>query len=618
MATPQPGVRSRCGCWCPKPSRRCSLPSGNPASLRSGALPTFPPQRIARHARRRELYRHGGPWSRDPGATTGACASSSGSGTAQYLQPPSSRGGCGGKQAGGRDPSARSIDESLQGSHVLVDSFEEALEDSAFMDKVSDVHSEHEGESQGAKFVLRSLWDMKLPELSEHAQFQKMVQVLVLTAAAAVLSNMDKVNIAVAAVPMMAELGWSKTVVGVLQASFFWGYLLAQIPSGKLVSQFNGRLVLAVGVLLWSLGTLMVPACAYTNIAWLCFARFLVGFFQATAPSANADLITRWAAIEERSRAVTAVWAGFNLGNVIGLLAAPACVSIWGWESVFYIFGSLGIVWSLGWLAVNHGLQLPSKVACSRNQFVRVREYDKEQPREVLERPKKNTDPIPYGTFFKLPAFWAMNTVHFCENWGKFTLMAWMPAFYRSNFDLSLTTSSALSILPYVLGIVVSSVGATAADALVKRGWELTTVRKLMQGIASGGAGTCLLLTLAASSPVAVVASLTAALAVSSLSTVGLYCSHQDISPKYAGVLLSVTNTFGSLPGMLGNLLVGFLMDATGSWAYSLMIPCIVCYAISLITWLALYSSEPVDFDNYQPSRPRASGWKKIGGLATS
>jgi len=41
--------------------------------------------------------------------------------------------------------------------------------------------------------------------------------VLVLTAAAAVLSNMDKVNIAVAAVPMMAELGWSKTVVGVLQ-----------------------------------------------------------------------------------------------------------------------------------------------------------------------------------------------------------------------------------------------------------------------------------------------------------------------------------------------------------------------------------------------------------------
>lgn len=137
------------------------------------------------------------------------------------------------------------------------------------------------------------------------------------------------------------------------------------------------------------------------------------------------------------------------------------------------------------------------------------------------------------------------------------------------------------------------------ADSLIKKGWELTTVRKLMQCLASGGAGACMLVCVLASSATVQVASLTAALAMSNLSTVGLYCSHQvgascipkfltswhesrpiaslanhpaaqrhswmmqDISPKYAGVMLSITNTFGSLPGMLGNLLVGTLMDIT-------------------------------------------------------
>jgi hypothetical protein len=36
------------------------------------------------------------------------------------------------------------------------------------------------------------------------------------------------------------------------------------------------------------------------------------------------------------------------------------------------------------------------------------------------------------GAFFKVPAFWSMIIVHFGENWGKFTLMAWMPIYYKA------------------------------------------------------------------------------------------------------------------------------------------------------------------------------------------
>ena len=45
-----------------------------------------------------------------------------------------------------------------------------------------------------------------------------------MTSIAAMISNMDKVNMSVAIVPMMASMGWSTTVAGVLQV--FHGLVL--------------------------------------------------------------------------------------------------------------------------------------------------------------------------------------------------------------------------------------------------------------------------------------------------------------------------------------------------------------------------------------------------------
>ena len=39
-----------------------------------------------------------------------------------------------------------------------------------------------------------------------------------------------QVNISVAIIPMAQDFGWSPTVSGLVQSSFFWGYALSQIP----------------------------------------------------------------------------------------------------------------------------------------------------------------------------------------------------------------------------------------------------------------------------------------------------------------------------------------------------------------------------------------------------
>jgi ACS family sodium-dependent inorganic phosphate cotransporter len=61
-----------------------------------------------------------------------------------------------------------------------------------------------------------------------------------------------QVNISVAIIPMAHEFGWSSTVAGLVQSSFFWGYLLSQIPGGYAASLLGGRKVLPAGVGVWS------------------------------------------------------------------------------------------------------------------------------------------------------------------------------------------------------------------------------------------------------------------------------------------------------------------------------------------------------------------------------
>jgi MFS transporter, ACS family, solute carrier family 17 (sodium-dependent inorganic phosphate cotransporter), other len=74
----------------------------------------------------------------------------------------------------------------------------------------------------------------------------------------------DKVNMSVAIIPMAQDFGWSPTVSGIVQSSFFYGYMLTQIPSGYISSTIGGRKVLPAGVGVWSAATAAVPVLAGT------------------------------------------------------------------------------------------------------------------------------------------------------------------------------------------------------------------------------------------------------------------------------------------------------------------------------------------------------------------
>ncbi|KAB5514610.1 hypothetical protein DKX38_028516 [Salix brachista] len=205
---------------------------------------------------------------------------------------------------------------------------------------------------------------------------------------------------------------------------------------------------------------------------------------------------------------------------------------------------------------------------------------------------------VPWKAFFQTPAVWAMIYAHFCGSWGHYTCLSWLPSYFSEELSLNLTEAAWVSILPPLASVFVTSIAAQLADKLIANGVEITTVRKICQTIAFLSPALCMTLSSVdlGLPPWEIVGILTSGLALSSFALSGLYCTHQDMSPEYASILLGITNTVGAIPGIVGIPLTGYLLDTTHSWSISLFVPSIFFYLTGTIVWLAFASSKPPNF----------------------
>ncbi|KAF3335134.1 putative anion transporter 6 [Carex littledalei] len=469
-----------------------------------------------------------------------------------------------------------SSDEKLKSGEVFVDREATGGVPVPVIDKIDKV----EEEEKTGKWWLKGL--------------PKRYKLIGATSLAFVICNMDKVNLSIAIIPMSHQFGWNSTTAGLVQSSFFWGYALSQLPGGWLAKIFGGRKVLEVGVVIWSLATAVVPVVAGFMPALL-LSRVLVGIGEGVSPSAATDLIARSIPLEERSRAVAIVFGGLSIGSVLGLLLAPSIIQNFGWESVFFAFGLVGIIWCLIFELVKEGQSMVNIEELFKiNGDVSLKESSDTSLKEMGNSLKE----VPWKAFFKSEAVWAMIYAHFCGSWGHYTCLAWLPTFFSEALNLNLTEAAWVSILPSLGSILVTSIAAPFADNLISSGVETTKVRKICQTIAFVSPATFMALSSLdlGLPPWEIVAFLTSGLALSSFALSGLYCTHQDISREYASILLGITNTVGAVPGILGVALTGYVLDSTHSWSLSLFAPSIFFYLTGTVVWLLFASSKPQTF----------------------
>ncbi|KAK3826182.1 MAG: major facilitator superfamily domain-containing protein [Linnemannia gamsii] len=155
---------------------------------------------------------------------------------------------------------------------------------------------------------------------------------------------------AVAIVAIGNEFNYNKSQQGVILAAFFFGYIATPILGGTLSDRFGGKPVLAAGAFVWTVFTLCTPVAAALGITLAVIARIGLGLGEGLAYPAVHSMIGTWIPPCERSKAVALVTAFSYFGSVIALPTSSALVvSSWGWRSIFWLFGTLGVLWSIAW-----------------------------------------------------------------------------------------------------------------------------------------------------------------------------------------------------------------------------------------------------------------------------
>eukprot|EP01024_Parvocaulis_polyphysoides_P020937 TRINITY_DN1987_c0_g2_i2.p1 TRINITY_DN1987_c0_g2~~TRINITY_DN1987_c0_g2_i2.p1 ORF type:complete len:391 (+),score=42.68 TRINITY_DN1987_c0_g2_i2:610-1782(+) len=377
----------------------------------------------------------------------------------------------------------------------------------------------------------------------------------------------------------------------------------------------------------------------------LFLSRSLVGLGEAVAPSAQNDVVAKIVPVNERARANATIFGGLYMGSIVGLFIAPKIIEFYDWPAVFYLFGGAGLVWCFMWQSLLTHLkesepELVSKfqknVSSSKNksttiqsneqivqngdeksnryfqdQFDRkIMEYNfqipffqslNEKKNIIVQELKETFTDVPLKAFLSDRSVQALLYVHFCNNWFHYTFLSWLPKYFTDTLDSNLSIAAFYAALPSVAALSVSFFVGPSADYLISKNVSVTKVRKLYQSIAFLGPLSCLAAVWFSDGELyGTVGGITMAFGLGSFVLAGLYCNHQDISPKYSQVLLGLTNTLGAIPGVFGAALTGILMDQYGDYNIALLMPAMFFFLSGTIVYLLYGSAKPIDFDAKQ------------------
>lgn len=366
--------------------------------------------------------------------------------------------------------------------------------------------------------------------------------VVLLCGAAVLISYIDRTNISVASIAMQAQFGWTQTMKGWVLSSFFVGYLAFMAASGALANRYGGKIVLGAAVLWWSVFTALTPPAALVSLPALIAARIGLGLGEAAVFPASVNMIGRWVPAANRSRAVAFFTSALSVGTVISLPVTGWLVSAHGWPMPFYVFGALGVVWAIAWFTTVSG---------GRSTEVEAPSADRA---------------IPWRRLLRSSAVWAIIINHFCSNWALYVLLAWLPSYFKTTFNVSLTNAGLLSAAPWLAYFVLGNVGGWIADVMIGAGRSVTFVRKTMQIAGLVGSGTFLLLVQTAPSPAIAMFLMCGASGTLALCLSGFAVNSFDIAPRHADVIWGLANTAGTMPGIIGVAVTGWLIDRTGSF----------------------------------------------------
>ncbi|XP_070533110.1 sialin-like [Ptychodera flava] len=395
------------------------------------------------------------------------------------------------------------------------------------------------------------------------------------------------------------DFDWDEKTQGIILGSFFYGYIVTQIPGGWLGSRFSAKKLFGFGVLCTSLLTLVTPIAAKTSFALLIAVRVVEGIGEGVTFPAMHALWGKWAPPYERSRLAAFTYAGAQFGTVVALpISGLLCDSKWGWPSVFYVFGISGCLWFIIWMILVY--ETPSS-------HPRISQEEREYIEKSLgEEINSKSLYVPWLSIASSIRVWAIVLSHVANNWGFYTLLTCLPTYMKQILKFDLSQNGFISAIPYLLLWLIQTIGGRFADFLRERQiLSTTTTRKLMNSLGLLLPATFLISTgYVGCNKILAVVFLTLAVGSGGFCMSGFNVNHLDIAPRYSGVLMGITNMFATIPGFVGPAIVGQLTNnqqTRGQWRIVFFI-CAAVYLQGFVTFLICGTGEEQPWNNSDSS----------------
>lgn len=378
------------------------------------------------------------------------------------------------------------------------------------------------------------------------------------------INYLDRVALSITAPLVQKDLGIDAAQMGIVFSSFFVGYALFNFVGGIASDRLGPKIVYVLAVGLWSI------FCGLTAVAVgfasLLVLRVLFGMAEGPLCAGANKMVNNWMPRDIAATSMGLLSAGSPLGGaiagpVIGLLAIS-----FGWRPAFWIICAIGLVWCVAWMLLT--ADRPSE-----SRFVST--LDEAEPARRGSSVAHTADTVPgsaaaapLSAWLRQPLVIATAVAFFAYNYVLFFFLSWFPSYLVQAHHLNIREMSLATVVPWLVGTVGLAAGGAISDAIFRWTGKLMLSRKLVLSTCLAATGVCVGVAGLVHTAAAAIALMSIALFLLYVTGALYWAIVQDVvHSARVGSVSGCMHCVGSLSGVIGPAVTGFLVERSGSFA---------------------------------------------------
>jgi ACS family D-galactonate transporter-like MFS transporter len=378
------------------------------------------------------------------------------------------------------------------------------------------------------------------------------------------INYIDRASLSVAMPLISKEFDLDPAMQGLILSSFFWTYAFMQVPGGMLADRFKPRIVIASATIFW--GAFQAIAAVATNWPVFLLTRLGLGASEAPIYPAGGKLNAIWMTQTERGRGATLLDGGAPLGAALGSIVIAWLIAAFNSWRIAFVIAGVGTMLCglLAWYYIRNAPREHPSVNEAEARYI-------EQSHALEDADTPVSRGGSWMSYFRYRSVWCM-----CLGWMFFNttfygLLTWMPTYLFKVHNFDIKTLGGASFIIFFSGFVGELVGGWIGDFWRSRGGAPNLVFRTLFGIAAILATISVFFVAYVTDPAAVVVLLSATLFF--LRWCGMYWAIPSAlaGREKSGFLGGCMNLGGNIAGILTPLIVGFIVQATGSYFLALM-----------------------------------------------